>query len=75
MKRRHLLETIADCEDQYGSAITGGDIRRRDVMRAVRAGLVVSAGIVQICDGDGCAVEPERFAEGFKLTEAGRRLA
>ncbi len=72
MKRRDLLETIADCEDRFGSLITGGRVTRRDVMRCVAAGLVESAGRVVVMDGD-FAAEPERFRQGFKLTAAGRR--
>lgn len=73
MKRRNVLDTIQWAEDEFGSMVTGGIVTRRDVMRCVRAGLVQSAGMVVVMDDDGGIKEPERYREGFKLTDAGRR--
>jgi hypothetical protein len=75
MKRADLLVSIADCEDTYGSLCTGGGIPRRDVMRAVRAGLVRSIGRVRVFVDDGVPSKPARYAEGFRLTPHGRRRA
>jgi hypothetical protein len=73
MKRRDVLESIAYAEGDYGSLVTGGPVRRRDVLRAVERGLAQSVGLVRVLDDDGHPSEPERFREGFRLTEAGRR--
>ncbi len=73
MKRRDVLESILWAEEEFGSMITGGAVPRDDVMRQVRAGLISSAGLVRVLDGDGVAVEQERRREGFKLTPAGRQ--
>jgi hypothetical protein len=74
MKRRHVLEVIQDCEQLYGSLITNSLVTRRDVMRCVRAGLVKSAGLVLVMDENENPTDPERWREGFQLTEKGRRL-
>lgn len=74
MKRRRVLETIADAEATYGSLVTDRRVSRRDVMRCVRAGLVKSVGMARLVDGDCIPVEPERWREGFTLTPAGRAL-
>lgn len=71
MKRRDLLNAIAHAEDEFGALVTGGAIERRDVVRAINAGLVRYVGIVQVCDGDG--FQTGREAPGYRLTEEGRR--
>lgn len=75
VNRRNVLESVADCEQLFGSLITNSVCTRRDVMRCVRAGLVKSVGPVTLMDDDDSPVEPERFREGFRLTEAGRQAA
>lgn len=45
MIRRAVLATIADAEEIYGSLVTNRRVPRRDVLRCVRAGLVVSVGL------------------------------
>lgn len=72
MKQRAVLETVADAEDHYGSLVTNGQCSRRDVMRCVNAGLVESAGLVTLLDDDCSPFAPERWREGFRLTQAGR---
>ncbi len=74
MKQLDVLETVAWGEKHFGSVITGGGLLLRDVRRAIRDGLIVSAGQVIVCDGDGFGLEPERYREGFKLTDAGRAV-
>jgi hypothetical protein len=74
MKRARILEHVKDCEDFYGALITNSVVTRRDIMRCVRAGLVKSVGQRQVYDADENPVEPERWREGFVLTEKGRRL-
>ena len=75
MKRRHVLETIADAEDVYGSLATDSRCTRRDVMRCVHAGLVESVGMVVLVDDCGTPTAPERWREGFRLTAKGRAFA
>jgi hypothetical protein len=74
MRRADVLATIADAEDLYGSLVTTVRCRRRDVLRAVRAGLVRSIGLVRVVDEDRSPILPERWREGFVLTENGRML-
>lgn len=67
-----LLDQFEWGEEHFGSLLTGRTVRRDQVRRAVAAGVVESAGMVVVCDDDGFAREPERWREGFKLTDAGR---
>jgi hypothetical protein len=66
------LETVEWGERNFGSLITSRQFPRRDMLRLVGRGLVRSIGLVAVCDGDGAHVDPERWREGFVLTEAGR---
>lgn len=72
MKQRDVLDTVAWAEKHFGSLVTNRQCPRRAVMRAVAAGLVRSAGVVELCDDDGFTRTPERQREGFVLTDAGR---
>ena len=45
-------------------------------MRQLEAkGLVTAAGLAVRVDGDGYTIQPERWVESWKLTDAGRKLA
>lgn len=68
------LQTLAWGMQHFGGLISGGSLRRRDVMRLVKLGLARSLGMVTVCDDDGFALEPEREREGFALTEAGQAV-
>ena len=71
-----VLDIIAWAEREFGSLHTNRVCTRRDVMRAVKAGWVESAGMCEQCDDDGSRLTERRAREGFVLTEAGRqRLA
>lgn len=72
MKQQDVLETMAWAEKHFGSLTTNRQCPRRDVLRAVRHGLVESVGIVELCDDDGFMVWPTRHREGFVLTDQGR---
>lgn len=74
MKRIDVLEAIRDCEEWYGALITTNHVTRREVMRCVRAGLVKSVGMVVVIGEDESPREPERYREGFRLTDAARIL-
>ncbi len=74
MKRRAVLESIRWAEEYFGSLHTNSQCTRRDVMRAVKAGLVESAGMTTPCDGDGALLAGRADREGFKLTAKGMAL-
>jgi hypothetical protein len=67
-----LLETVDWAQQHFGSLHSGGPVRRRDLLRAVRRGLVRSVGLTEVCDGDGWLIPGRKPREGFVLTEAGR---
>jgi hypothetical protein len=48
---------------------------RRWMQKLALMGLVESAGMSRLVDGDGFAVQPERWSESWKLTDAGRKIA
>lgn len=72
MTQFDVLETMEWAEEHFGSLATNRQCRRRDVMKLVNAGLAISAGLVALCDDDGWTIEPERYGEGFKMTDAGK---
>ena len=74
MKQIDVLETIDWSEGNFGSLVTNRQCSRRDVLRAVKNGLAKSIGQVLMCDDDGFHLDPERFREGFVLTDAGKEL-
>lgn len=67
-----ILETIAWGEKMFGSLTTNRHCTKRDVAKAVRAGFARSIGQVALCDDDCHIIEPERYREGFVLTDAGK---
>ena len=71
MKMDELLESVAWGQKNFGSLCSGGPVRLRDLRRAIKAGLVQSQGQVALCSPDGGTLDPERFREGFVLTESG----
>jgi hypothetical protein len=74
MKLLDVLETVKWGEEHFGSVITNRQLPRRDVLKAVDKGFVQSAGMVLVCDEEGHHKEPERYREGFKLTEKGKEV-
>lgn len=73
MKQRDLLQVVAWAEKYFGSLHTTRQVPRRDMMRAVKNGYAKSIGMAVACDGDGFVAYPERYREGFVLTDLGRR--
>ena len=65
------FDNVAWGHYHFGSFCTGSTTRRATVLRLVKQGLVESAGMVALCDDDGFTVVPERYREGFRLTEFG----
>jgi len=74
MKQQDVLETMRWAEGVYGSLISTTGCPRRDILRAVKAGLAKSIGMVAVMGEDCCIMDPERHREGFVLTEKGRDL-
>jgi hypothetical protein len=76
MRQSDVLETVAWAEKHFGSLTTNRQCTRREVRRAVQAGLVRSVGLVEMRDDDGGTFYSSRGAtrvrEGFVLTDAGR---
>jgi len=69
--QRRVLRSVAWGTEHFGALVTGGSSPRRVVRRLVAMGLVKSVGMVAVCDGDGFLVHPERYREGFAITDAG----
>jgi hypothetical protein len=68
---KKTLESIQDCESLFGSACTNRVLRKRDVLKAVNAGLAECIGLVEVSDEDGgCSSNTVRL--GYKLTQSGR---
>jgi hypothetical protein len=70
--QRDALYSVAWGVRHFGGLVAS-DATPTRVLRALeRRGLVASQGDVLVCDGDGCALDPERYREGWELTPAGR---
>ena len=74
MKQGDVLVDVAWGMHFFGSVCTGRGLPRRDMLRAQADGLVESFGQVTMCDGDGFTIEPERYREGWVLTENGKTV-
>ena len=72
MKQGDVLVDVAWGMHFFGSVCTGRGCPRRDMIRTRDAGLVESIGQVVMCDDDGFTIEPERYREGWVLTESGK---
>lgn len=72
MKDENVLIWADWGERHFGSVTTSRFLPLRDVRRCVERGLLKSVGLVTLCDDDGFTLDPERFREGYVLTEAGR---
>lgn len=69
-----ILEHAAGCERHGWKFGTGRTIKRRDVLGLVKRKLVADVGLVVQVDGDGFTIKPERYRQGYELTDAGRAL-
>lgn len=63
------LQTVAECEDSWGSLVTNRYFSMRRVRPLIEAGYVKSIGIVEMVNGD---INEGTEKEGFVLTDAGR---
>jgi hypothetical protein len=72
---RYALSHAAH-NDRFGWHFgTSRSLRRRTVNRLVERGLVEDGGVAVAVDGDGWTIEPERWSQSWKLTDAGRAAA
>lgn len=71
MRYLNTLGSVAWGMRHFGGIVTGGKLRRRDMLAAEKQGFVRSIGDVPLCDDDGFTIDPERYREGWELTEAG----
>lgn len=66
------LCTIQHLEQHGMSTMTNRAFPLRRMKRLESLGLVESAGMAALCDGDGFTIQPERWAESWRLTQSGR---
>ncbi len=58
---------------EWAGLITSRAVPKRRMLRMVEKGLFREAdSLVVVCDGDGCALVPERYRIGYELTDEGR---
>lgn len=73
-KYLQILQNIHRREGHGMATITNRQIPLRTMKRLESLGLVKDSGLVLVCDGDGFAVQPERWRTGWTLTRAGHDL-
>lgn len=71
--QRDAIETLQWAMEHFGALITNRHVTRRTVVQLVNKGVAESIGQCIMCDGDGFTLYPERYREGFRLTEFGVR--
>lgn len=69
-RERDLLQDIAWGTEHFGSLVTRAKVTAG---RLVAKKLARSVGQVLVVDGDGFAVQPERWRHGWTITEKGKR--
>lgn len=67
------LRQVAWGTNHFGALVTGRVTRLADVLALHALGFVADAGMVAVCDGDGFLLQPERYRQGWKITEAGKK--
>jgi hypothetical protein len=69
-RERDFMEAVLDMH-RHDMAFVPGRTNRREIGRRLAArGLLRDVECVK-CDGDGWALEPERWASGYELTDLG----
>lgn len=72
-RQRAALETVAWGTEHFGALVTGSNTRASVVRSLLAKGLVKDAGMVAVCDGDGFLLIPERYRQGWAITNAGKK--
>lgn len=73
-RQKDAIEWLAWGMEHFGSLGTTRRVRRSTMMTLVKQGIAESVGQALMCDGDGFHLEPERYREGFRLTEYGQAV-
>lgn len=73
--QRDAMDSLAWGEWFFGSLTPTRTTQRRVIEALVAKGLAESVGVVAMCDDDGFLVQPERYREGFRLTDEGLKRA
>ena len=68
------LDSLAWGMKHFGGLVTNRACPRRAVLSLVNKGLAKSLGQCVVCDDDGFQKDPERWREGFALTDQGQRV-
>jgi hypothetical protein len=72
-RQEAALREVAWGTEHFGALVTGGATRHRDVDSLFKKKLVADAGAVLVCDEDGFVRQPERYRQGWKITDAGKK--
>ncbi len=71
---KRAIESLAWAMEWFGSLCTTRYCRRSTVLGLVALGIAESVGQVAVCDDDTTTKQPERYREGFRLTEFGKQV-
>lgn len=72
--QRRALYHCLHMEENEMHASTGRNCRVKTMRELAKMGLVESAGLAALADGDGFIIYPERYRECWKPTDAGRKF-
>jgi hypothetical protein len=73
-KQHSALEAVAWGTEHFGALVSGRSHHRRTLVALATKGLVRLTSQVAVCDGDGFLLQPERYRDGWTLTEKGKAL-
>lgn len=74
MELLDVLLIFEATQKNYDALIPHAGLRKSQIKKALATGCVRSVGRCLVCDEDGGIKHPERYKEGFELTEKGRDL-
>jgi hypothetical protein len=72
-RQEAVLREVAWGTEHFGALVTGRATRNWEVVALLKKKLVADAGAVLVCDGDGFVCHPERYRQGWKITDAGKK--
>lgn len=73
-KQWSALEAVGWGTKHFGALVSGRSHHRNTLVALATKGLVRLVNQVLVCDGDGFSIQPERYRDGWTLTEAGKLL-
>lgn len=74
LRDRRTLHALRWGGDHFGGLLSSRADPLHVIRRLVSKGLAQSVGSVVVCDGDGHAVVPERYRDGWGLTDLGAQV-